>query len=143
MPELNRAFCELTKEECDVLLGHATQRVIASGEVIIQQGETLNDLYVICHGNARVVQQSFDETSVEFTGPLGPGDLFGEMSFMDGNQASATLIADGDAEVLQFDRGTILDLLSAEPGMGMRFYQSILLTMCKRLRATNIRVNPA
>ena len=142
MPILNRTFCELRDDECETLLKHSTKHTFSSGEIIIEQGTILNDLYVICFGNARVVQQSFDEANVEFTGPLGPGDMFGEMSFMDGNQASATLIADGNTEVLKFGRDDIYDLVSANAGLGMRFYQSLLLIMCKRLRATNIRVNP-
>ena len=142
MPGLDRAFAELTADECEMLLEHATVCHFKSGDIIIEQGSPHNYLYVLRAGNARVLQHSYDESNVEFTGPLGPGDLFGEMSFMDGKNASATLVADGDTEALKFNRDDIRSLVDTDARMGMRFYQSLLLTMCKRLRATNIRVNP-
>ncbi len=142
MPEMEQAFPELHEHERDALLKLATSQTFVPGDSIITQGAIHNHLYVIKKGNARILQQSFDHTNVEFTGPLGPGDLFGEMSFMDGNKASATLVADGDVEVFQFKRDDLNALIETDSGFGMRFYRSLMLTMCRRLRTTNVRVTP-
>jgi extracellular factor (EF) 3-hydroxypalmitic acid methyl ester biosynthesis protein len=143
MPEIEQAFPEMKDAERQALLSLATTRSFVSGDSIITQGSIHEQLYVIRRGNARILQQGFDQANVEFTGPLGPGDLFGEMSFLDGNKASATLIADGDVEVYQFNNDDVSALLEKDTEMGMRFYRSLLKTMCRRLRATNIRVTPA
>ncbi len=142
MPEMKQAFPELQENERQALMNLATHQSFVSGDAIITQGSIHSHIYVIKRGNARILQQSYDHTNVEFTGPLGPGDLFGEMSFMDGNKASATLIADGDVAVFQFTCDDVNTLLQQDNGMGMRFYRSLLFTMCRRLRATNVRVTP-
>ena len=142
MPEMEQAFPDLLEDERQTLLDHATLQAFSSGDSIITQGPIHNYLYVIKKGNARILQQGYDHTNVEFTGPLGPGDLLGEMAFMDGNKASVTLVADGDVEVLQFSSDDVHKVLEQGTGFGMRFYRSLLITMCRRLRATNIRVTP-
>ncbi len=140
---LDFAFPDLTDDQKSRLGEVASEKLFASGEIIIQQ-ETVHDfLAVVIEGNARVLQKSYDQNNVEFTGPLGPGDVFGEMSFIDCQPSSATLVADGDLRVLCFDREAVAKMIDNDHEFGARFYHSVLLTMCRRIRKTNVRVRSA
>jgi CRP/FNR family transcriptional regulator/CRP/FNR family cyclic AMP-dependent transcriptional regulator len=64
---------------------------------------------------------------------LGPGDLFGEMSLLDGERRSATVIADTDMTVTVFNRGEFVRLVEASPVIAMK----LLAAMAARLRAVD------
>lgn len=140
---LDFAFPDLTDDQKTRLGDLSKERHFASGEIIIQQKSVHDFLAVVLEGNARVLQESFEQSSVEFSGPLGPGDVFGEMSFIDRQPSSATLVADGDLKVLCFDREAVARMIDDDHEFGMQFYHSVLLTMCRRIRKTNVRVRPA
>jgi len=55
------------------------------GEVVITQGEQGDGLYVVLAGEVEVLRDG------EVAGTLGAGDVFGEMSLLDGVPASATV----------------------------------------------------
>jgi len=83
------------------------------------------------------------QNNVEFTGPHGSGYVFGGMDFIDCQPSSATLVADGDLKVLCFDREAVAKMIDSDHEFGARFYHSILLIICRRIRKTNIRVRSA
>jgi CRP-like cAMP-binding protein len=88
----------------------------------------------------RITHDLNDAISAEFAGPLGTGDFIGEVTFIDGRGASATITADGDVEVITIDRSVIEEMIATDRTFEGRLYKSMLLTMCRRLRTTNIRV---
>lgn len=68
------------------------------------------------------------------------GDIFGEVSFVDNEPTSASVIAGTDAEILVIDVDVIQSLLLGDPTFGRRFFHSIAITLARRLRETNPRV---
>jgi len=55
----------------------------------------------------------------------GPGDIFGEMSFLEGGGASASVVADEDVEVAIIEGARLNSLLVSVPGLATGFYQSL------------------
>ena len=136
----SRAFRRLTEEERSTLLNKAQRHSFQSGEIIIEEGSTIDSMYVIANGIARVSLRVGGTVSAEIVGPRGPGEILGEMSYIDGKRASATLVADGDVDLFRIDRSDIDAAIAADQGFAVRLYQSLLLSLCQRLRATNARV---
>ncbi len=139
---LGATFSKLTNEECARLLEAGDVRMYRSGDVIIGEGDTLQALMLVKSGNVRVTRTYLDDLAAEFAGPLGPGEVVGEMSFIDGKGASANLIADGNTEMLSLPRGLIEKMLADDPSMAARFYESLFLVLARKLRSTNLRVLP-
>ena len=102
--ELDRAFKELTREDRTRLREIAKRLTFNTGDIIVQEGSHVDQLLVVAAGVVRVTREFADDPSVEFTGPLGPGDIIGEMSLLDGVGASASLVADGDVDMLSIAR---------------------------------------
>lgn len=139
---LEHSFRHLTDDERGALMQVAVGHTFDSGDVVITQGNRVDNLMVVARGMLRVTHMFEGGHLSEFVGPLGPGDVVGEMSFVDGQGASATLIADGDTEVLVIPRSAIDALMAETDCFAGRFYKDLFLHLSRRLRATNLRADP-
>ncbi len=139
---LSGTFPKLTENERQLLLDSGNINSFNSGDVIIAEGDSVDALMFIKSGNIRVTRAFLDNLNAEFAGPLGPGEVVGEMSFMDGQGASASLIADGQTEILEIPRETVFKLINTDTGFAARFYESLFLDLARKLRSTNQRVMP-
>ncbi|MEQ8666862.1 MAG: cyclic nucleotide-binding domain-containing protein [Rhodospirillales bacterium] len=137
---LQRTFPGLSKEQIDVIERISHRRSCASGENILHQGDVPDRLFVMLSGTARVTLKRSESIDAEFTGPLGPGDLFGEFSFVDGAAASATITADGEVDLIEIDGGKLHAALDTDSGLAAAVFKSLLATVVRRLRNTNMRI---
>jgi CRP-like cAMP-binding protein len=96
---------------------------VPAGTVLARQGDPGNEFYLIMAGSARV------ELSRR-RGRLEPGHYFGEMSLLDGEPRSATVVAETPMRLLVIKRRDFATLLRAAPEVT----QSILATLSRRLR---------
>src|SRR5262245_7406168 len=87
-------------------------------------GWPANQVFPTLVGNARV------DVSPEKHVSLRPGDFFGEMSLLDGEPRSATVVAETPMRVLVISRRNFSTLLGEVPGL----IQNILVVLCKRVR---------
>ncbi len=136
------AFPKLTDEERDWLVANAETLNYGTGDTIIAEGEVIDRLLLIKTGFLRVTRVYLDEICAEFAGPLGPGEVIGEMSLMDRKGASANIVADGPAEILAVPKEILLEKLEADVSFAARFYESLFLDVTRKLRSTNQRVMP-
>jgi CRP/FNR family transcriptional regulator/CRP/FNR family cyclic AMP-dependent transcriptional regulator len=95
-----------------------------AGMPLARVGEAGNQFFLILDGTARV------EVSPEKQTKLHPGDYFGEMSLLDGEPRSATVVAETPMRVLVISRRNFNTLLGEVPGL----IQNILVTLSKRVR---------
>jgi CRP/FNR family transcriptional regulator, cyclic AMP receptor protein len=97
--------------------------------VITQIGEAGDSFFIIIDGMATV------RTTVGAGGQLQPGDFFGEMSLLDGEPRSATIVAATDLRLLFVDRSHFWRLLDGSPDL-MRRILTILSRRVRRLEQT-------
>ena len=64
----------------------------------------------------------------------GSGAVFGEMSFLQGKEASASVIAVDQVEVRMMHFVHVNGLLNSVPGLATRFYQTLAMTLAQRLQ---------
>jgi len=95
-----------------------------AGKVITQIGEAGDSFFVIIDGTVVV------RTPVGAGGQLRPGDFFGEMSLVDGEPRSATVVATTDLRLLVVDRSHFCRLLDEAPDLTRR----ILTILSRRVR---------
>ena len=139
---LQHSFPNLSEHERYTLMQAADFSTYRAGETVVTEGDLVESLMIVAVGMLRVTH-NLDGRLSEFVGPLGPGAVVGEMSFVDGKPASATLIADGDTEVLSIPHGAVNNLMENDPTFAGRFYKDLFLHLAQRLRATNIRAGTA
>ncbi len=106
----------LRPEDLRMLAAEVLPRRFHAGERIIQAGAEGNTFYVVSAG-AVSVRTGQPETEVK---QLGPGAYFGEMSLLTGEPRSASVVAVGEAELLEIARPTFGRILAAHPELGRK-----------------------
>ena len=104
---------------------------VPAGEVLARTGEPGDRFFVIVDGSARV------EVSPQHQSRVGPGAFFGEMSLLDGEPRSATVVAETAMRLLVIPRRDFVTLLREVPSLTQR----MLITLCQRLRQAEKAMN--
>ena len=118
----------LTANDWALVVDKANRVEFKDGATLIQKGKKANGVYLLLKGTARVVIP-FQASRV-----LGPGEICGEMSFLEDSLASASVIADGEVAAYHLDRPTLQNLFELYPHLGSRFYRSVATNLSHRLR---------
>lgn len=128
-------FEELPERDLEKIANLGTRKTFSKGNVILMEDEIGSALFIIINGKVKVSR--LDETGKEvILSILGPGEVFGEMSLLDGMKRSATVSALTDTEVLIIYRDDFLNLLSKYPQIAI----SLLRELAQRLRKADMQI---
>jgi CRP-like cAMP-binding protein len=133
-------FPHLTPDDVTLILARATRTTYGPGEQIIAEGARREAIFILRSGSA-LVQKDHLGSPVPVA-MLGPGELIGEISFVDHSTASASVLAAETSEVDVLEGPEVQALLASNPGLATRFYSSLAVTLAHRLRATSGMVLP-
>jgi CRP/FNR family cyclic AMP-dependent transcriptional regulator len=122
-------FVDLGRRDLVRLGAVCRQREYAAGETLVRQGEAGAGLYVIISGRVRVTQRTAEGAERDL-GPLGPGEVFGEMALLDDMHRSATVTATAPTRVLILPIFDFRTVLREDPDIVIR----LLAVLSRRLR---------
>ena len=103
--------------------------MVSAGEKIFAQGDRGDTAYLINQGVVKITHSQFGEEDLHLAS-LGPGELFGEMSLIDGLDRSASAVAVGNCELLVLNHQLFWEKAEQDPN-NMR---SILRLLSARVR---------
>lgn len=119
----------LTENDWSLIADRSKHLAFAKDEVLIQIGKTTRTVYLVLSGKAKI------ESAAKVTiAEIGPGEIAGEMSFLEKVPASASVVAEQAMEVLEIDWKTLEDLFELFPHLASRFYRSLAVNLSRRLR---------
>jgi CRP/FNR family transcriptional regulator, cyclic AMP receptor protein len=118
-------FAYLTKKQLTEIARHADEIEVEDGRVLIAEGSTGRELFIVIDGTASVQRQG------RTIATLTVGDVAGEMSLLDGEPRSATVVADGPMSLLVVSGQEFEPLLRNVPDLAVRMLRSL----AQRLRA--------
>lgn len=115
----------LTDEQCHVLSNIAELKALSNDEILMEEGHVDNSFHVIASGLLAVTKEAGggDWLTLHI---LRPGDLAGELGFIDGRPHTATLRAVGETTVLSFAREQLEEILETHPWIIYRLMQNIV-----------------
>ena len=125
----------LEPAEESAVLAAAPVKSFGSGAIILAQGVVTRAIFVIDDGAVRVEQHN-GKLYVPLA-ILGPGEFFGEMSFIDGTPTSARVVADIATRLRLIDMVVVDNLSEVDPTFAARLYRSIAAIVVARLRITS------
>lgn len=128
-----RTFAGLSDGECDAVLGVLKARKGAPGDVLFRQGDAGSSLMIVLDGQL-VATVRTDAGTEEEVARLGPGEVVGEMAFVDAEPRSATISAPGGALVLDFTREALDALKRSAPRVAAAIQRNVLVDVARRLR---------
>jgi CRP-like cAMP-binding protein len=123
-------FADLDPAEVAALERLADVRDYAAGAVIVSQEEAGDALYALARGKVKVVLHGESGREIILSIFKTPGDFFGEMSLLDNEPRSATVMAVDDSRLLVLSRTDFQAHLERHPRTALR----ILTELSRRLR---------
>ena len=128
-------FSGLNERILDSLVPHAVTRKVKRGTLLFRKGDPGTNLYVVCAGAVRVSAPSEQGKDAIFN-LIVPGEIFGEIAFLDGGPRSADGVMIEAGELMVIERRDFLPLLRDYPELALR----LLEVVCGRLRRTSQQV---
>lgn len=123
-------FADLDPASLAALERLAEARDYAAGAVIVSQEERGDALFVLVRGKAKVVLYGDSGREIILSIFKSPGDFFGEMSLLDDQPRSATVIADEPSRLLVLSRRDFQAHIERHPRTALR----VLQELSRRLR---------
>jgi CRP-like cAMP-binding protein len=128
-------FCNLEPEALDQLCRYAKPSTLKRGATIFSKGDPGNSLIAVVSGTVKISISSPDGRSA-ILNLIGAGEIFGEMSVLDGQARSADCTANTNCEIFIIDRREFLPFVRSQPALAMKFIE----LLCTRLRWTSDQV---
>lgn len=104
-------------------------RKFAKNTVLVTEGDESSHLYVIRKGTVSAYLNNEDGRQVNLN-YMHEGDYFGELSLLDGQPRSASVMTISDCEILMVPRASLLELMHQHP----EFALSLLCELTRRIR---------
>jgi diguanylate cyclase (GGDEF)-like protein len=112
------------------ILARCTPFDVAAGDVLIRRGTRNEYVLLVLRGSLHV---HLDDEDLPHRLTLGPGECAGEISVIDGRDASATVVAAEASRLMRLDRSTLWHLVSSSADAA----RNLLLVLSKRMRQDN------
>ena len=124
-------FSSMTLEQLRVLTTHLEEQHFLSREVIFQEGDFSQELYMVMTGRVRIVKDHGkpDERTLAV---LGSGDFFGEMAIFEGAPRSATTVTEDEAELLVLGPDKFKQTIYQKPDMAFEIFRELSARLRRR-----------
>jgi CRP/FNR family transcriptional regulator, cyclic AMP receptor protein len=117
-------FADLSRRHLNQVAEAAQIVSFRPGAAVIREGDLGSTLFVITQGQARVTRGG------KTLATLAPGDVFGEVSLLDGGPRTASVVAETPLSAVRLFRAPFFRLVHAEPAIGVR----VPTELAKRVR---------
>jgi CRP/FNR family cyclic AMP-dependent transcriptional regulator len=124
----------LNDTDIDWLVAAGSRREIATGMKLIEEGRTIDSVFLVIDGAFAVRTRALGEREIA---RLMSGEVMGEMSFVDQAPPSATVQSLEPSFVLDIPRYRLNAKLAQDSAFAARFYRALSMFLAARLRTTN------
>jgi CRP/FNR family transcriptional regulator, cyclic AMP receptor protein len=131
-------FHDLTDNEVDVVSKVVKKKDFKLGDTIFKESEDGASIYVIKKGEVKACKTAPDGELFTLT-IMKDGEIFGEMSFLDGRPRSATVVAVSDLETYMIDKADFETLVDGNPRIIYKLLKNIVFTIHSIVRGMNSR----
>jgi CRP-like cAMP-binding protein/SAM-dependent methyltransferase len=134
-------FQQLRQEDTHWLLATAELETVQAGSILVREDDPSETIFFIADGLFEVYV--FGGAGRRRVGQLGPGEIIGEISWLDRKPISATVRAVETSSVIALPIAALEQKLAADPGFAARLFRSIATLAAERLRTTTAQVRIA
>ncbi|MGY3448791.1 Crp/Fnr family transcriptional regulator [Bradyrhizobium sp. USDA 4353] len=127
--KMNPMFADLGSDELQRLASLCHTQHLSAGELLFQKGDPGNALFGVRRGQIRIETGATDGSRLTLNF-MGPGDLFGEVAVLDGQERTADATAGEATELFVLRREDFLSFLEREPKVAIKIIQ----LLCQRIR---------
>jgi CRP-like cAMP-binding protein len=100
------------------------RRIYRRGEIIIRKDDIGEEAFLMMRGSVRVVSEDGGDVLTSDGPMFGPGQIFGELSLLDGGPRTSTVVANSnEADVMVWKRAELLQQLRRDRGRALRILE--------------------
>ena len=126
-------FSGLSADERAEITGRAHIRSLAAGETVFATGAAGDQMMALLSGTIRISVSSVDGREL-LLAIIQPGEVFGELTVLDGKERSADAIAEIPCTLAILHRHDVLSFFERNPSA----WPKLVDVLCQRLRRTNV-----
>ncbi len=127
--KMNPMFADLDADELQRISSLCHAEHLGAGEALFRKGDPGDALFGVRRGQIRIETGASDGSRLTLN-LMGPGDLFGEVAVLDGQNRSADATAGEPTELFVLGRADFLEHLEREPRVAIKIIQ----LLCQRIR---------
>lgn len=131
-------FRYFTEAERDRIEAIAEVRRIPEGTLLIRAGQQDSTLFAVEDGHLDII--GLDDGRQTILATVGPGDVIGEVSFIDDSPRTVSVKAGEETTVRAWDKRTLSEALAFEPQLLAKFGVAMSELLVERLRDMSRRV---
>lgn len=113
-------FADFSRKHLERLAADTDELTFEAGQAVVREGELGETLFVVLEGEAKIVR------GTKRVGTVLPGDFFGELSAIDAQPRSASVVAVTPLRVLRLFRRHLMALLKEEPQVTLKLLDGIV-----------------
>jgi SulP family sulfate permease len=131
----------LSETECAVVSALLARRVYRSGEVVIKEGSSDRDLFLISRGTASVRVDLPGQRRQRRVASFSAGTVFGELALLDQQPRSATVTADVEVVCYVLSEDAFHALGKDHPAIAIKILTNLGRELSRRIRRANAMIN--
>jgi CRP/FNR family transcriptional regulator, cyclic AMP receptor protein len=131
-------FGGLSDTSLDLLISMLVERRFDVGATVVAEGEPGRSMFIV-HSGELVVGKLGDSGRIRLAG-LTPGDFFGEMTLVEMQNRSATVVAERPTVLYELTARNLYTYYKADIHAYVMVMQNINRELCRRLRRADIRI---
>lgn len=132
-------FGGLSDASLDLLVSMLVERRFDVGATVVAEGEPGRSMFVV-HSGELVVSKLGDSGRVIRIAGLKPGDFFGEMTLIEMQNRSATVVAESPTVLFELAAQDLYRYYKADIHAYVIVMQNINRELCRRLRRAHNRI---
>jgi hypothetical protein len=128
-------FSNLSLEQLEAVEHITHEEPYVEGERVVREGDPGEELYLVMEGEVSV-WRGLDGDAPRRLNTLGPGSYFGEMSILDQQPRSASVVTNRESRLLVLEGGRLRDLVLEQPEIAFEIFR----VLTSRVRAAEARL---
>jgi len=132
-------FGGLSDTSLDLLVSMLVERRFDAGATVVAEGEPGHSMFVV-HSGELVVSRLLDSGRIMQMSQLAPGDFFGEMTLLEMQNRSATVVAESPTVLYELTARKLYTYYKADMSAYVLVMHNINRELCRRLRRADNRI---
>ena len=133
-----RSLGSLGAADLDAFASALKTRVLSPGQTLVEEGSAGDSVWLVWEGQLGVsLQVGRERVSL---GRVGPGAIVGEVAFLDGGPASATISATTSSTVLGLGQPAFDAVMAKNPRAATAVHLALCRSLADHVRAASERV---
>ena len=131
-------FGGLTETSLDLLIPMLAERRFEAGATVVAEGDQGRSMFVVQSGELAVSRRTDSGRVMRMT-TLAAGDFFGEMTLIEMQSRSATVVAENPTVLYELTARQLYSFYKADVHAYVVVLQNINRELCRRLRRADLR----